>query len=198
MTKNTTGGSKHKKLSKTSQNTKADLHDISYGQQVGRVIKNLGTKRMLVYCNDNIQRICRIRGALRKRTWISVGNIVLISLRTMVGWEEDHSDDDIDKADNKGDILAKYEPEVHSKLKKNREVNKRLFLQLEHLDAAVLAGGIGLLDEAKMAAIHDEWFEEEDDDDDDEEEDDKKEGDRGKKWTRPGVKAPEEIDVDAI
>jgi initiation factor 1A len=77
---NLQGGKKYKS-SKHSQESKAILHPVEEGQQIGRILKVLGNKRMIVYCNDNTQRICKIRGALGKRSWIEKGDIVLISIR---------------------------------------------------------------------------------------------------------------------
>jgi len=35
----------------------------------------------MAFCFDGKDRLCRIRGSLRKITWINVGDIVLIGLR---------------------------------------------------------------------------------------------------------------------
>lgn len=54
----------------------------SEGQMLGRVIKSVGDRRFAVYCNDNKERLCRLRGSFRKNTWIEKGSIVLLSLRS--------------------------------------------------------------------------------------------------------------------
>ena len=45
------------------------------------VLKMLGNGRMEVDCQDGVKRMARIRGKLRKRVWIIIGDLVLVSLR---------------------------------------------------------------------------------------------------------------------
>lgn len=129
---NLKGGKNYKKM-KHMHATKPDLHDIGEGQMIGKVMRMLGDRQAQVYCNDNIERICKIRGKLRKKVWIATGDIILLSLRVFSSIDDDsESDEDIAKAvpssaAMKGDILAKYDPDVYSKLKKLDGINKRLF-----------------------------------------------------------------------
>ena len=147
MGKNLHGGNKSKKMKNSHTLEKPDIHEIGVGQMVGRVMKLLGDRQAQVYCNDNVERLCRIRGKLRKRVWINTGDIVLISLRMFtedLADKEDEDDDDEDSSEieesvtssaKKGDILAKYDPDVYSKLKKIAGVNKRLFGALDSVSA---------------------------------------------------------------
>ena len=126
---NFTGGKKYK--SSKHGDSAPDFHEIGDGQIVGRVIKNLGNRNMMVYCNDNKERMGHIRGGLRKKeARIEVGDLVLMSMRSegmrVMGEEAD--------ANNRCDILAKYEREVHGILKKTAGVNKKLFTMLEKMD----------------------------------------------------------------
>ena len=131
---NLKGGKNYKKM-KHAQGAKPEVHDIGEGQMIGKVMRLLGDRQAQVYCNDNVERICKIRGKLRKKVWIATGDIVLLSLRILSSTltEEEDSDDDIAQAAPatssclKGDILAKYDPDVYSKLKKLDGVNKKLF-----------------------------------------------------------------------
>jgi initiation factor 1A len=126
---NFTGGKKYKS-SKHGENT-AEFHEIGEGQIVGRVIKNLGNRNLMIYCNDNKERMGHIRGGLRKKeARIEVGDIVLMSMR---GDGMRVMGDDAD-ANNRCDILAKYEREVHRILKKTDGVNPKLFSELERMD----------------------------------------------------------------
>lgn len=111
---NLQGGKKYK--SSKHRDQKVEMHEVieADGQMLARVLRALGNLRMLLYCNDGKERICKIRNAIKKSTRILVGDIVLISLRE--GTEE------------KGDILAKYDPSLMSKLKKLPGVNMNLFL----------------------------------------------------------------------
>jgi initiation factor 1A len=106
---------------------KSILHDICWdqGQSIGRVIKHLGDRNVMLYCNDNKERIARIRGGLsRKKANIDIGDIVLYSNRGeglgSVGGDKE-----------RGDILEKYNPDIIHEVKKIPFVNPKLFLQIE-------------------------------------------------------------------
>jgi len=46
---------------------------------IGIVQKLLGFDRVLVKCQDGYVRTCRIRGKMKRRTWIREGDVVLVS-----------------------------------------------------------------------------------------------------------------------
>ena len=46
---------------------------------LGLVQKMLGFDRVMVKCPDENVRVCRIRGKMKRRTWIREGDIVLMS-----------------------------------------------------------------------------------------------------------------------
>jgi translation initiation factor 1A len=121
MTRNLTGGKNHKKAKQGSENpTFTEKKD---DQIYARVIQILGNRNVLTFCNDNIVRLCHIRGSIRKDMWISVGDIVIISIRDFITEK--------DSKYEKGDILHKYDRDHHSKLKKYNTINNKLFLTLE-------------------------------------------------------------------
>ncbi len=62
---------------------------------MGIAIKMLGGDHILVKCQDGKQRICRVRGKLKRRVWIRKGDIVLVS-----PWNF--------QSDVKGDIIWRY------------------------------------------------------------------------------------------
>lgn len=64
------------------------------GEVLGIVEKLLGANRMMVQCIDSVKRMCRIPGKLKKKRWISIGDVVIV-----VPWEFQ---------DEKGDIVHKY------------------------------------------------------------------------------------------
>ncbi|XGW13429.1 hypothetical protein V3C99_000060 [Haemonchus contortus] len=78
------------------------------GQEYGRVLKVFGNRYVLVFCSDNKQRVCRIRGRLRKNVKVRAGGIVLVELR--------------DYQDYKGDIIYKYTYPEAQLLKKRKKV----------------------------------------------------------------------------
>ena len=126
-------GGKRYKSGKGDNGPRVELHEIDKDQMVGRVIRNLGQRRLLVYCDDNVQRICKIRGGLRKKTWFSVGDIVLLSLRELGVAQSEATKGE------RGDVLAKYEPAIYTKLRKEYDVNPMLFTPLETNGAAQIA-----------------------------------------------------------
>lgn len=77
------GGRRFAANRKKSVNEKSE-NDFPWAeedQMYGRVEKMLGSSRLTVFCSDKSQRLGTIRGSMRKRTWINVGDIVLVSLR---------------------------------------------------------------------------------------------------------------------
>lgn len=126
---NKTGGKNYKKT-KHSSSEKPLFIEASEDQQYARVIQVLGNRNVLTFCNDNIVRLCHIRGSIRKDTWINNGDIVLISLRGFVK--------DKDDSYERGDILYRYDREYHTKLSKEESINSKLFLNLERSDVNVL------------------------------------------------------------
>jgi len=46
---------------------------------LGVATKLLGFDRVLVKCQDGHERLCRIRGKMKRRVWIRVGDVVLVS-----------------------------------------------------------------------------------------------------------------------
>ena len=75
------------------------LHSAEYGQ----VTRMLGNGRLEAFCFDGVNRLCHIRGKLRKRVWIGVGDIILLGLREF--------------QDQKADIILKYDGDEARSLK---------------------------------------------------------------------------------
>lgn len=123
---NLTGGKNYKKSKHHSAEPKYEEAKGGEGEMYGRVVKLLGNLNMNVYCQDNYVRICKVRGSMRKRVFVNVGDIVIVSLREYLTVD--------DEEERKGDIVYKYDPTLHSKLKKVDGINQRLFLKLETMD----------------------------------------------------------------
>lgn len=51
----------------------------SQGDVLGVAQKMLGYDRVMVKCQDGNSRVCRIRGKMKRRTWIREGDVVLVS-----------------------------------------------------------------------------------------------------------------------
>jgi len=67
------------------------------GEVFGVVEQMLGSDRLKVKCDDGNERICRIPGRIRKRVWLKVGDLVLVSPWSVQG-------------SSRGDIIFKYTP----------------------------------------------------------------------------------------
>ena len=76
-------------------------------QEYARVTKLLGNRRLTCECFDGKIRLGKIRGKMKKRVWISVDDLVLISKR--------------DFQDSKCDVIHRYSSNEERLLKKQGE-----------------------------------------------------------------------------
>jgi translation initiation factor 1A len=67
----------------------------SVNDVLGVAIKLLGYDRVLVKCQDGHERLCRIRGKMKRRVWIRQGDVVLVS-----PWDF--------QSDKRGDLIWRY------------------------------------------------------------------------------------------
>jgi len=58
-------------------------------------VKLLGFDRIKVRCQDGHERLCRIRGKMKRRVWIREGDVVLVS-----PWDF--------QSDTRGDVIWRY------------------------------------------------------------------------------------------
>jgi translation initiation factor 1A len=136
---NQQGGKNYKKAKHGSGETMIRLEEAGPDELYGRVIKILGNLNMNVYCNDNKIRICKVRGSMRKRVWINIGDLVIISLRNLENELDKKAMTESDrKLIERGDIVHKIDPSLHSKAKKLGGINQKLFVALENADGKVL------------------------------------------------------------
>lgn len=78
--------------------SEGELHEMVYpsqGDTLGVVVKLLGFDRILVKCQDGHERLCRIRGKMKRRVWIREGDVVLVS-----PWDF--------QSDARGDVVWRY------------------------------------------------------------------------------------------
>merc|ERR1712227_492243 len=73
------------------------------GQEYAQVTKMLGNGRLEAMCFDGTQRLCHIRGKMRKKVWVGQSDIILVSLR--------------DYQDAKADVILKYSSDEARNLK---------------------------------------------------------------------------------
>lgn len=104
------GGKSRKRGKNSSEGPKRDLILKEEGQEYARVLKMLGNGRLEAECFDEKQtkKLCTIRGTMRKKVWVNVHDIILVSIR--------------DYQDDKGDVIHKYSPEEARELAKAGEI----------------------------------------------------------------------------
>jgi len=73
---------------------------------LGVANKLLGFDRVLVKCQDGHERVCRIRGKLKRRVWIRIRDVVLVS-----PWDF--------QSNTRGDIIWRYTRGQAELLRKN-------------------------------------------------------------------------------
>ena len=108
MPKNKGAGGKNRRKGKTILSGPKDLTYKSIGEEYAQITKSLGNGYMEVICftsEGKIPKRAHIRGSMRKKVWLSIGDIVLISER---GYE-----------DKTCDILLKYTSD-QAKILRNR------------------------------------------------------------------------------
>lgn len=88
------GGNKRRRGKSGGDMEKRDLVFKEHGQEYAQIVKMLGNGRLDALCYDGKKRMCIIRGSMRKREWMGVGDTILIGLR--------------DFQDNKADVIWKY------------------------------------------------------------------------------------------
>jgi translation initiation factor 1A len=85
-------------LGKKKVLSEGELSEMVYpaqGDVLGVVVKLLGFDRIMVKCQDGHERLCRIRGKMKRRVWIREGDVVLVS-----PWDF--------QSDKRGDVVWRY------------------------------------------------------------------------------------------
>jgi len=84
-----------KKLVKSESDIRKSMLMPNRNDILGIVDKNLGYTRMKVMCQDGFERLCRVRGKMKKRNWVREGDAVLVS-----PWDF--------QSEERGDIIFRY------------------------------------------------------------------------------------------
>lgn len=104
------GGKKHRKTKGFADKPKELIYKTK-GEEYGKIIKSLGNGFMEIHCFDTPDGTIRrghIRGKMRKRVWMGVNDIVLVSIR--------------DYQDNTCDIILKYTADEARILRARKEI----------------------------------------------------------------------------
>lgn len=115
MGKNKLGGKNFKKRKDVTEST-SELLFKEDEQDYAQVTKMLGSGRLEALCLDGEKRLCIIRGKMLKKVWVTVGDVILISLRSY--------------QDKKADVIHKYTPEEVRLLKIYNELPENSVIQL--------------------------------------------------------------------
>jgi translation initiation factor 1A len=84
-----------------------DIPTTDDAQVYGCVQRLLGNGRLMAKCSDGVERQCRIRGSMRRREWVRVGDTVLVALRPF--------------EDDKADVVHRYDPQDVTTLRRMGE-----------------------------------------------------------------------------
>ena len=71
MPKNKGKGGKNRRRGKNEGEIKRELIFKEDGQEYAQVVRMLGNGRLEAHCFDGTQRLCHIRGKLRKKVWVN-------------------------------------------------------------------------------------------------------------------------------
>jgi len=89
--------------------TEGELKELvlpAEGEVLGIVVQMLGFDRLMVKCTDGHNRLCRIRGKMKRKVWIRVNDVVLVAPWDFQGEE-------------KGDVVWRYTKGQTDWLRKN-------------------------------------------------------------------------------
>ena len=114
---NTKGGKKHKR-NKNQNIVSKNLRLKEEGQEYAQIKKCKGNCRFDVLCFDGKERMAIMCGAMRKRKFVNVNDIVLVSLRE---WQ-----------DSVCDIIDNYDENLARKLKEKGLVPKSINLDVDN------------------------------------------------------------------
>ncbi|CDO52002.1 hypothetical protein DV451_000317 [Geotrichum candidum] len=102
------GGKNRRRGKNENDGFKRELVIKEEGQEYAQITKMLGNGRVDASCFDGVRRMAHIRGKMRKKVWINVGDIVLLSLREF--------------QDEQADVIVKYTPDEARTLKQMGEL----------------------------------------------------------------------------
>ena len=149
---NIRGGKAYKKSKGSNSDTLDPVFlDKESDQMVGRIVRILGNLNTYIFCEDNKQRICKIRPGIKRRVRFEVGDVVLISLRDC-----EISVSELEKGvrSDRGDIIAKYHPQQYNQLKLDG-VNPHIFVNIDTIVEITTKLANGDIRGAEAAAAED-------------------------------------------
>jgi len=113
-------GKKCKKIQNNEEDRKLVTKDEEQFQEYAQITKALGSGRFEVQCFDSKIRLATIRGNMRKKVWVKVGDLILVSLR--------------EYEDSKCAIIYLYKPKEVNKLKAEKEIPENIKVNEDLVD----------------------------------------------------------------
>lgn len=121
------GGKNRRRGKGDGEESKRELEFKEEGQEYAQVVKMLGNGRCECFCFDGVTRLGHIRGKMRKKVWITAGDIVLCGLREF--------------QDEKLDIIHKYTADEARNLKQYGELPETAAINQTAVDMAMAGDG---------------------------------------------------------
>lgn len=129
MVKNTKGGNSFKRLKKNPSRDR-ELIFRENDQEYSRIIKQLGDGRFecqIFNVGSETNVVGKICGSMKKKVWVNVGDVVLVSKRSFIS---------ASSVSGCCDIIHKYTPDEALSLKSYKEIPQNVNLQATALDLA--------------------------------------------------------------
>ena len=117
------GGKNRRRGKGDGEESKRELEFKEDGQEYAQVVKMLGNGRCECFCFDGVTRLGHIRGKMRKKVWITAGDIILVAKR--------------DFQDEKVDIVHKYTADEARNLKQYGELPENARINETIVDMAM-------------------------------------------------------------
>ncbi|KAL3794557.1 hypothetical protein HJC23_008013 [Cyclotella cryptica] len=121
------GGKNRRRGKGDGEEAKRELEFKEEGQEYAQVVRMLGNGRCECFCYDGVTRLGHIRGKMRKKVWVTAGDIVLVGKR--------------DFQDEKVDILHKYSADEARNLKQYGELPETARINETAVDQAMAGEG---------------------------------------------------------
>jgi translation initiation factor 1A len=121
------GGKNRRRGKGDGEEAKRELEFKEEGQEYAQVVRMLGNGRCECFCYDGVTRLGHIRGKMRKKVWVTAGDIVLVGKR--------------DFQDEKVDIIHKYSADEARNLKQYGELPETARINETAVDQAMAGEG---------------------------------------------------------
>jgi translation initiation factor 1A len=121
------GGKNRRRGKGDAEESKREIEFKEEGQEYAQVVRMLGNGRCECFCYDGVTRLGHIRGKMRKKVWVTAGDIVLVGKR--------------DFQDEKVDIIHKYSADEARNLKQYGELPETARINETAVDLAMADDG---------------------------------------------------------